>query len=196
MLRAAIELMGERGYDGTSTREIAAAAGVSVAALYHHFPSKLDVLREFLLEAHDVVIHRLSRAVAAAGDDARAQLDAAVAVLISANLHDRFAQLACRVAAQEYRRLPDADRAVVLAKRSAVVGVVEGVLVGGVRSGAFQATDPVPVAWAIVYLCMSAVERYPELDMAMEEVIELHQRLALALASTSPPTRGRRRRSA
>ena len=60
-MRTAIGLMGEEGYEGTSTRDIAAAAGVSVAALYHHFPSKLDLLREFLHEAHDVVNGRVAR---------------------------------------------------------------------------------------------------------------------------------------
>ncbi|MBV9953181.1 MAG: helix-turn-helix transcriptional regulator, partial [Acidimicrobiia bacterium] len=43
LMRTAISLMGEHGYEGTSTRSIAEAAGVSVAALYYHFPSKLDL---------------------------------------------------------------------------------------------------------------------------------------------------------
>ena len=60
LMRTAVALMGEQGYDGTSTRDIAAAAGVSVAALYYHFPSKLDLLREFLHEAHDIVLARAS----------------------------------------------------------------------------------------------------------------------------------------
>ncbi|MEZ5255873.1 MAG: helix-turn-helix domain-containing protein [Ilumatobacteraceae bacterium] len=45
ILRAAVRVMGEQGYEGASTRDMAAAAGVSVAALYHHFPSKHDLLR-------------------------------------------------------------------------------------------------------------------------------------------------------
>ena len=43
-----IEVMGEVGYEGASMRDMAARAGVSVAALYYHFASKLDLLREFL----------------------------------------------------------------------------------------------------------------------------------------------------
>ena len=186
LLRTAIELMGEQGYDGTSTRDIAAAVGVSVAALYHHFPSKLDVLREFLFEAYDVVVQRIRREVGAAGPDPRAQLDAAVAVLISANLHDRFAQLACTVAWRESARLPEADRAVVQAKREAIVDVIETILRSGSAGRVFPTADPIPVAWAILALCTSAVERYPTMGMTMAEIIELHQRFALALASTAP----------
>ncbi|HEY3562063.1 MAG TPA: helix-turn-helix domain-containing protein [Kribbella sp.] len=42
---AAIELFGERGIDGTSIRDIAAAAGVSSGLVRHHFGSK-ESLRE------------------------------------------------------------------------------------------------------------------------------------------------------
>src|SRR5690606_25412480 len=38
-LEAALEAFAERGYDGTSIREIAARAGLSVPGLYHHYPS-------------------------------------------------------------------------------------------------------------------------------------------------------------
>lgn len=40
ILESAIELLAEDGYAGTSTRLVAARAGVSQGALQHHFPSK------------------------------------------------------------------------------------------------------------------------------------------------------------
>jgi AcrR family transcriptional regulator len=40
ILEAALCVFSERGYDGGSMREIAAAVGVSEPALYRHFPSK------------------------------------------------------------------------------------------------------------------------------------------------------------
>ena len=61
ILRAAVEVMGEDGYEGASVRSMAARAGVSVAALYYHFPSKHDLLREFLDEAWDVTLARIDR---------------------------------------------------------------------------------------------------------------------------------------
>src|SRR3546814_8407792 len=90
-MRTAVGLMAEKGYEGTSTRDIASAAGVSVAALYYHFPSKLDLLREFLHEAHEVVLARLAKELDAAGPDPLARLDVAVATLIWSNLHDEWA---------------------------------------------------------------------------------------------------------
>ena len=60
-MRAAVEVMAEEGFEGASTRDMAARAGVSVAALYHHFPSKLGLLQEFLDEAYDITLARIER---------------------------------------------------------------------------------------------------------------------------------------
>lgn len=43
LLEAALDVMGERGYHGTSLDEIAKAAGVSKALIYEHFDSKRDM---------------------------------------------------------------------------------------------------------------------------------------------------------
>src|SRR5512138_2639115 len=48
LLRAAAEVFARRGYDGTRVADIAAAAGVSNAALYAHFGSKAELLVEAL----------------------------------------------------------------------------------------------------------------------------------------------------
>ncbi|TYP79302.1 TetR/AcrR family transcriptional regulator [Paenibacillus methanolicus] len=44
ILKAAIDLIAEQGYDGTTTKEIAAAAGVSEVTLFRHFGSKQALL--------------------------------------------------------------------------------------------------------------------------------------------------------
>jgi len=43
ILAAATEEFGENGYDGTTTRSIAARAGVDPASLHHHFGTKADL---------------------------------------------------------------------------------------------------------------------------------------------------------
>lgn len=45
LVRAALELFGARGYDGASTRDIAAKAGVNIAGIAYHFGGK-DGLRD------------------------------------------------------------------------------------------------------------------------------------------------------
>ncbi len=50
ILEIALTLMSQRGVDGTSMRDLAAAAGLNVASLYHYFPSKRDLLEAVLVE--------------------------------------------------------------------------------------------------------------------------------------------------
>jgi AcrR family transcriptional regulator len=50
ILDTALTLMAQRGVDGTSMRDLAAAAGLNVASLYHYFPSKRDLLVAVLEE--------------------------------------------------------------------------------------------------------------------------------------------------
>jgi AcrR family transcriptional regulator len=50
ILQIALTLMSKRGVDGTSMRDLASAAGLNVASLYHYFPSKRDLLESVLVE--------------------------------------------------------------------------------------------------------------------------------------------------
>jgi AcrR family transcriptional regulator len=181
-MRIAVARMGERGYDGTSTRDIAAAAGVSVAALYYHFPSKLDLLREFLHEAHDVVLARLEREIDEAGPDPRHRLDAAVATLLWSNLHDDWAQSAARVAWREHGRLAGPDQRKIAAKREQMVDRIEQVLRAGAAGGSFATTEPREVARAVLTLCTTIVEPYAAMNRSLPEAIALYQRFAATLA--------------
>ncbi|QVQ50253.1 TetR/AcrR family transcriptional regulator [Spiractinospora alimapuensis] len=48
ILRVALELFTSQGYQRTSLREIAERLGITKAALYYHFASKTDILREIV----------------------------------------------------------------------------------------------------------------------------------------------------
>jgi len=53
VFRAAVELMVEKGYGGTSIGDIAQAVGMTKAGLYHHISSKQDMLYQILNHAMD-----------------------------------------------------------------------------------------------------------------------------------------------
>src|SRR5262245_29356863 len=44
LLRATLELLQERGYNGLTTKEVATRAGFSNGALMHHFSTKADLV--------------------------------------------------------------------------------------------------------------------------------------------------------
>jgi AcrR family transcriptional regulator len=76
LIRAAAELVSERGLEGASLREVARRAGVSHGAPYHHFKSKERLLAALADEGFDDLDRALARAQARADSDPRAQLEA------------------------------------------------------------------------------------------------------------------------
>jgi AcrR family transcriptional regulator len=54
ILDVALDLFIEKGFDGTSLREIAEQLGVTKAALYYHYASKDDILMALHMRMHDV----------------------------------------------------------------------------------------------------------------------------------------------
>jgi AcrR family transcriptional regulator len=173
--------MGEDGYEGASTRDMAARAGVSVAAMYHHFPSKLGLLREFLDEAYDVTIARIERRLDGV-EGPVARLESVVATLIWTHLHDDFAQRASTVAFREYTRLDAPDRAAIEAKRTALLDLVAREVRAGVADGEFHTTEPVETARAIITLATSLVGVHAEIDRSLDDITALYQQFAVILA--------------
>lgn len=51
ILQISLELMSQRGVDGTSMRDLASACNLNVASLYHYFPSKRELLEAVLGES-------------------------------------------------------------------------------------------------------------------------------------------------
>src|ERR1700729_2918378 len=66
LVAAALKLLGDKGFEATSTREIAATAGANVAMIAYHFGGK-DGLR---LACADFVAERLRQIFGAVGDSA------------------------------------------------------------------------------------------------------------------------------
>jgi AcrR family transcriptional regulator len=184
ILRAAVEVIAEDGFEGASTRDMAARAGVSVAALYHHFPSKLGLLREFLDEAYAVTLARIERRLEGV-ERSVARLESVVATLVWTHLHDAFAQQASVVAIREYTRLDAPDRAAIEVQRKALLDVVERILRDGVATGDFHVDEPRETARAIVSLTTSLVGVFPEIGRPLSDVTALYQDFAIRLAGAS-----------
>ena len=53
LLETALDLFSKRGFEGATTKEIAAAAGVTEAIVFRHFPSKLALYEAVLQSCHE-----------------------------------------------------------------------------------------------------------------------------------------------
>ena len=183
-MRGAVEVIAEDGFEGASTRDMAARAGVSVAALYHHFPSKLGLLGEFLDEAYAVTLARIERRLDGVAG-AVARLESVVGTLVWTHLHDDFARRASSVALREYTRLAKPERAAIEVQRKVLLDLVDGIVREGTASGDFHTDEPRETARAIVSLTTSLVGVYGEIGRPLADVTVLYQRFAVMLAGAS-----------
>ena len=88
VLAAAAQLFRERGYGGSTTRELAARLGINKASLYYHISSKEELLHGICLESLRGVHEGVTAAVEAESDP-RARIRA----LIRAHLHAMLTDL-------------------------------------------------------------------------------------------------------
>ncbi len=75
LLRAAARLFVERGFDATTTRDIAEAVGMRSGSPFYHFRSKQELLKAAMIEGLDAGNARLRAAIEGIVDpDARAEI--------------------------------------------------------------------------------------------------------------------------
>ncbi|MGD9892561.1 MAG: TetR/AcrR family transcriptional regulator [Dehalococcoidia bacterium] len=140
ILAAAVEVFGTDGYLGTSTRQIAAAAGLKHSLLFYHFSSKA----ELYLAAFNLQITELSGAldaIIASDDDAYHRLRHFAGTYLT-YFTERGPGLA--VILREVAGLPDDVAASIRdSYRASVRTRLERLLIEGVTSGMFRPIDNV-----------------------------------------------------
>src|SRR5262245_2903033 len=75
ILDAALELFADKGYFGTSLRDIARAVGVRESALYNYFPSKDTMFDALIAAGHETKLERLGPILGEPIADGRATLE-------------------------------------------------------------------------------------------------------------------------
>jgi AcrR family transcriptional regulator len=158
LLRAGLELFAERGYHGTSIRDIATAAGVQSATLYGHFGSKEDLLAELVVLGHEEHHRRLVDALMDAGSDPHDQLRALVTAHVAG--HAEFAMLATVANAELVRLNPEAAAPAHLL-RGKSIELLATVIERGVRQGVFAVDNLEITINAISTMGMGVAGWYP-----------------------------------
>ncbi|RKE18786.1 TetR/AcrR family transcriptional regulator [Streptomyces sp. TLI_171] len=92
IVAAATALFAEHGYDGTTTRTIAGAAGLNVATVAYHVGGKADLYREVMRRAHEAEQAAVGAALAEFAREAPADPAAAAAAFADRYLDFCLAQ--------------------------------------------------------------------------------------------------------
>lgn len=177
ILDAAVQVIGARGYHGTSVRDIADAAGVSPGSLYNHFGSKHDLLVVILDRGLDNLINATEQALYDAAPDPASRLRSLVAAHVSDHARSR---LESHIGNSELRSLGAAARALVVSKRDTQQRMFDRVVRDGIRQGVFESPDAQMASRFIVTACTAVAAWYrPGGAATIEELVERYQQLAL-----------------
>jgi AcrR family transcriptional regulator len=157
LLAAAVSAFAERGYHATTTRDIAAAAGMSPAALYVHHASKEELLYEIARRGHQEVLAALDAAARAGSGDPAGQLRATVHAF--AEFHVR-SHTSARVINYELAALTPEHYAEIHAARREIERTFRRIIERGIADGSFDLADARMPALAIVSLGVDITRWY------------------------------------
>src|SRR5262249_46895239 len=131
---AALRTFYQRGYHGTSTRDIAAEAGMTAASLYHHFTSKQDILCVVMTQIMQEALRTTPAALLRAGSSPAAQLAALVRAWVQFHAER---QIEARVGFSELGSIENQGRRLVIALRDEQELMFREVVLRGVEVGDF-----------------------------------------------------------
>lgn len=135
----------EHGFHGTSTRHIAAAAGMSPAAVYVHYSSKEELLFEITKAGHEQILG-IVQAAADSASDATSRLASVVREFV---IYHAQHHASSRVVNYEMTKLEPVHLAEIVAIRVQIDRTFTRVISDGVASGEFTVDDVAMTTTAI-----------------------------------------------
>ncbi|MCR1781947.1 TetR/AcrR family transcriptional regulator [Nocardioides carbamazepini] len=158
LLEAAVTAFAEKGFHGTTTRDIAGAAGMSPAAVYVHHRSKEELLFLISREGHQQALDVVRDARASSADPVE---QAAAAGRAFAEFHAHHHTVA-RILNYELAALSEEHRAEIDELRTGIDRELRALVHDGVASGAFDTPDPALAATALASMGIDIARWYRE----------------------------------
>ncbi|GII81051.1 atu genes repressor [Sphaerisporangium rufum] len=148
IVAAATKLFNERGFQGTSVRAIAEAAGMQSGGLYSHFSSKEALLHHIVVETHKV--QRTALEKAAMGDlEPEAKFRAAFLAHVASNFEVGPAS-APRLFLTEWQHLTGPELDDVLRYRREYEELWDRIIGEAIEAGVFRAGTDLHIARLVV----------------------------------------------
>jgi AcrR family transcriptional regulator len=185
----ALREFNQHGYHGTSVRDIARGAGLTVAALYYHFSNKHEILFFIMRQGGEDIVAEIAAATETAPDDPVARLAAMVRAYV---LYHCRRQAEAFIANSELRSLEPEAHKKIIAIRDEIERRFRVAVQNATSSGCFPSTDPKEACRAILAMSTSVADWYkPGGVLTAEQVAEHHVTLALQMLGHQPTTLSR-----
>lgn len=176
ILEVAVRLFSERGFHGTTIREIAEAAGMLSGSLYAHIQTKEDLLYEVVGQAADRFLGAIEPLLAAelpAAEKLRQAMVAHAEVVAASRPH-------ATVFMHEWKALTPPRRAEIAARRKAYEQHLAQIINEGVKNGEFGPIDERMARLLILSAVNWIYEWYdPTGPLTPQDVADRYWRLAL-----------------
>lgn len=187
--KAALSVFGEQGFAGSSIRELAASANMSVAGIYHHFPSKIEILFDLMTRTMEGLVDRTDRALGEAGVDAGSRLVAAVRAHVLFHTEERTASYVYNT---ELRSLDGRRREKIVAQRDAYQRTWFEIVSEGRRRGEFDVDDAAAVTRALLTMCTAVYSWYrKDGPSTPDEIADFYAELAQRMVGHEHAAAGR-----
>jgi len=178
LLAAAVQAFAEKGFHGTTTRDIASAAGMSPAALYVHHKSKEELLYLISKDGHEETLGLVRAAVEASSDPTEALRQA----FHDFALHHARGHTGARVVNYELAALSAEHLAEIRDIRHQIEEEMRMLVRRGVRSGAFTTPDPTMTAAALLSLGIDLARWYHDgTRWSPEQIADQYAEMALRI---------------
>lgn len=182
LLDAAVEAFADKGFHGTTTRDIATAAGMSPAALYVHHKSKEELLHQISRSGHERTL-RLVRDRVASSDDPAEQL---VEVIRIFAIHHAQAHTSARIVNYELAALSPDHLQEIRVIRQAIDQEIQQLVAAGVATGDFDTPSPRMAAVALLSLGIDIARWYrDDGSWSPEDIADFYADLALRIVGAS-----------
>ncbi|WP_433566195.1 TetR family transcriptional regulator [Nocardia sp. CA-151230] len=178
LLDAAVAAFAERGFHGSTTRDITSIAGLSTAAIYVHHRSKEELLYQVSRTGHLDTLERMRESVAASEEP----VEQLVAVIREFAIHHARAHTVARVINYELAALSPEHQREIKEIRHVIDTEMRQLIERGVDAGVFDNPNPRMAAVALLSLGIDLARWYREGGpLSPEEIGEYYVDLALRI---------------
>ncbi|CAA9265039.1 MAG: hypothetical protein AVDCRST_MAG27-3294 [uncultured Craurococcus sp.] len=175
--QAALRLIHAQGFAAMNLRELAAAVGISPASLYNHMTTKQSLLFDLMLEHMTALLEQTDAALAAAGPEPLARLEAFIGHHVLYHLERKREVY---IANFELRALDQPNAARIIGMRHDYEARLIALLEEGTAAGLLSLGDARISAYAMLAM-LTGVCTWYRVDgrLTRQEIVALHTRLAL-----------------
>lgn len=178
IIDAAVDLFWTEGFGGAGLRDIADLASINVASIYHHFPSKQDLLVAIIEQTYKQCLEQGQQALAEAGGPAQALVALTHHHVVFHCSHPRETGISDR----ELGSVTVNIRKRLVEVRDAYEQLWAAVLEEGIEQGIFATEDREITRIATITMCSSVAVWYrPNGRLTVDQVARNYSRLVLRM---------------